>query len=135
MEVGWQLLSEAAQFMAEGDTDSGDRVIKCAFGVLPDTTYAKQSGCAPMKVMWTRDVLYPLGRLEEALATIEEAVVCDSENPEAQLIREQLQAIVAQQQAEAEAAAAAGQPGEGGMGGEQPPAQDPGAAGADELFE
>lgn len=126
MEVGWALLTEAAQHMNGGDLEAGDRVVKCAFGILPDTTHAKQSGCAPMKVMWTRDILYPLGRLDDALVTIDEALVCDPENPEAQLIKEQLQAIAAQEAAEAAGGEGAEPPADGG-------AADSGSA--DDLFE
>lgn len=115
--AAWQLLTEASQHMAAGDVPTGEAVVSCAFAVLPDTPNAKVSACAPMQVMWTKDVLYPLGMLPQAMDSIDAALVCDPENPDAQLIKQQLAEIIAQQQAE-----------QGGEGGEPAAAGAPGGA-------
>jgi tetratricopeptide (TPR) repeat protein len=111
MEVAWQLMVEAQTALQAGDMATGEGNVKCAFGILPDTPGARTSACAPMKVMWTQ-LLYQMGRMDEALKQIDDAIKCDDQNPDAQLIKQQLQEIIKQQQ---EAAA------------QQPPA-DPAAA-------
>jgi tetratricopeptide (TPR) repeat protein len=92
--AAWSLLTVASESMQAGEQAKGDKMIACAFGILPKTSKAQKSACAPMRVMWTRDILYPLGRLEDALKCIEGALVCDKENPDAQLIHDQLRELV-----------------------------------------
>lgn len=140
IETAWGLLTKASEFVVAGDQASGDATFACAIGILPDTESARIGACAPMRIVWTRDILFQLGRLEEAVACIEAAVVCDEVSADALLIRDQLTEIIAQKAAEeaaaaeaAAAAAAAEAAGEVAAEGATPavetaPAPEPGAA-------
>ncbi len=109
IEVAWQLMVEAQTALQNGDLAGGEHNVKCAFGILPDSPAAKTSACAPMYVMWTQ-LLYQLGRLDEAMLNINHALKCDPENPDAQLIKQQLAEIVKQQKEQQAAPGAGGQP-------------------------
>ena len=109
IEVAWQLISNGQQVMQGGDVPGGEALVKCAFAVIPTTPAANKEACAPMKVMWTQ-ILYQLGRVEEADKTIHEALKCDPTNPDAQLINQQLKEIMAQQQPQATPAPEAAPP-------------------------
>ncbi len=102
IETAWGLLTKASEAIVAGDIATGDAIFDCAVGIIPDTENSKIQGCAPMRIVWTRDVLYPLGRLDDAIACIEGAIVCDEVNADAHLIRDQLVALQAQLAAEAE---------------------------------
>ena len=91
-------MTDANNAITGGDQPGGDRLGKCALAILPDTPNAKISACAPMLVMWTRDILYPLGRMQDGLVSIGQALACDPDNPDAQLIQQQLQEILKQQE-------------------------------------
>ncbi len=98
IEVGWQLMVNAQAMVQEGDVPSGETLVKCALEIIPDTPGAKVEACAPMRNMWTQ-ILYQLNRLEDALANTKEALKCDPNNPDAQLIEQQLAEIIKQQAA------------------------------------
>ncbi len=131
IEVAWQLMVDGQGNLEQGNLEAGEEAVQCAFGIIPDSPNAKTSACAPMKVMWTQ-LLYQLGRLPDAIKTIDEALVCDPENPDAQLIQQQLVELASQAAAEAEAqaaeAAAAAQAGAGLDAGGPQPAGGAGAA-------
>lgn len=118
-EEAWQRMSEAQQILQnpqqalqkadvtpeEAIKVAEDRA-KCAFAIMPDTPSARTEVCAPMHVMWTQ-ILYQLGRLDDAIADNKLALKCDPKNPDAQLIEQQLKEIAAQQKgAEAQPASA-----------------------------
>lgn len=96
IESGWQLMVEAQQLIQGGDVPGGESRVACAFAILPDSEGAKKEACAPMRVMWTQ-ILYQLGRIDEAVANTEEGLKCDGENPDLLLIQQQLQEIQAQE--------------------------------------
>ncbi len=101
IEVGWQLMVNAqAAIEQNGDVPGGESLVKCALEIIPDSQGAKVEACAPMRNMWTQ-ILYNLQRLEEALANTGEALKCDPNNPDAQLIEQQLKEIIAAQKAAA----------------------------------
>ncbi len=93
IEVGWQLMEEGQITMQGGDVPGGEELVKCAFAVTPDTPGGRVEACAPMRVAWTQ-ILYQLGRLEDAMASIKEARKCDPNHPDAQLIEQQLQEMI-----------------------------------------
>ena len=97
IQVAWQLMVEGQTLLQQGDLPGGEKSVMCAFGILPDTPRAKTEACAPMYVMWTQ-LLYQLGRLPDALAAIEKALSCDGNNPDAVLIKQQLEEIAKSQQ-------------------------------------
>ena len=78
--------------------------MKCAFVVIPDSQRGRTDGCAPMRILWTQ-VLYQLGRLSDALVTVREALQCAPDNPDAQLIEQQLLGFIAENEAAAAEAA------------------------------
>jgi tetratricopeptide (TPR) repeat protein len=96
VEVAWQLMANAQQVIQNGDVPGGEAAVQCAFGILPDSPAAQTGACAPMRVMWTQ-ILYQLGRVDDAMASIKEALKCDPKNPDAQLIDQQLKDLAAQQ--------------------------------------
>lgn len=96
VEVAWQLMVDAQTLIQQGDVSGGEGKVKCAFGILPNTPQTNTSACAPMHVMWTQ-ILYQLGRLDDALVDIRAALKCDPNNPDAQLIEQQLLELIAQQ--------------------------------------
>ncbi len=98
IEVSWQLAVQGQQAIQAGELAPGEDNISCAFALLPNTPQAKTSACAPMKVMWTQ-ILYQLGRLDDAGKAIDEALACDANNPDATLIKQQLQELKAQKAA------------------------------------
>ena len=100
VEAAWQLMVQGQQAIQAGDVPGGEASVHCAFAIVPKTPAIDKSACAPMRVMWTQ-ILYQLGRLEEANTTIGEALGCDAENPDAQLIQQQLKELMAQQAAQA----------------------------------
>lgn len=102
VETAWQLMVQAQQTIGAGDVPAGEAAVRCALAIIPDTAAANKSACAPMQVMWTQ-ILYQLQRLEEARASIAAALICDPENPDAQLIQQQLKELMAQQAAPAAA--------------------------------
>ena len=84
--------------MEQGDIPGGEALVKCAFAAVPSTPKAATDVCAPMRVLWTQ-ILYQLGRLQDAVGSIREALQCDPNNPDAQLIDQQLAQIIQEQQA------------------------------------
>jgi tetratricopeptide (TPR) repeat protein len=119
-ETAWQLASSAQgglQGVDPASEDFGNRLkeseimLRCALAIIPDTPSARSEVCAPMQVWWAAQVMYPLGRLEDALAAATEARKCDPNNPDAQLIEQQLTQLIAQQKAQK--AAESGVPAEG----------------------
>ena len=95
IEVAWQKMVDAQTAIQGGDVAGGEAMVACAFAITPDTAGAKVEACAPMHVMWTQ-ILYQLGRSEDALAVTREALKCDPNNPDAQLIEQQLKEILGQ---------------------------------------
>ncbi|MBN1962111.1 MAG: tetratricopeptide repeat protein [Deltaproteobacteria bacterium] len=96
IEVGWQLIVDAQTAIQNGDVAAGESIVKCAFAVIPDTPGAKIEACAPMHVMWTQ-ILYQLGRPQDALISVREGLKCDPNNPDAQLAEQQLIEILGKQ--------------------------------------
>ncbi|MEZ4272652.1 MAG: tetratricopeptide repeat protein [Myxococcota bacterium] len=94
-DIAWQLFTNGQGLMQTGDLPGGEVQIECALAVIPDTPQAKAGTCAPMYVLWTQ-ILYQLNRLNEASSAIDKALVCDPSNPDAGLIRQQLDEITAQ---------------------------------------
>lgn len=108
VEVGWQLMVTAQAMVQEAvntgaTTEPAEALVKCAYAIVPETPKANAEACAPMRVMWTQ-ILYQLGRLEDALASVRAGLKCDPENPDAQLIEQQLLELIQQQGAAAPAA-------------------------------
>ncbi len=108
-ETGWQLMVDAQAAIQGGDVAAGEQMVQCAFAIIPDSPGAKIEACAPMRNMWTQ-ILYQLNRIDEALANTRAALACDPNNPDAQLIEQQLMELIKQQKeaAAAEGGAAAG---------------------------
>lgn len=96
VEAAWQLIVEAQQLFQAGKGTEGESRILCAFGILPDNEGVRKEACAPMRVTWTQ-MLFELGRVEDALENTREGLKCDAENPELLLIEQQLLEILANQ--------------------------------------
>lgn len=94
VESAWQLIVEAQQLIQEGNVPDGESRVACAFGILPDSEGVKKEACAPMRVTWTQ-MLYQLGRVDDAIVNTKEGLKCDPENPELLLIEQQLQELKA----------------------------------------
>lgn len=99
IEVSWQLLVDAQASVGGGDLQGAEGLVACAFGILPDTPRTKTDACAPMRVHWTKVIFETVGDLEGALVQVRLALKCDPDNPDAQLIAQQLQEMIAQQAA------------------------------------
>lgn len=98
IESGWQLMVEAQQLIQGGDVATGEKRVACAFAILPESEGAKKEACAPMRVMWTQ-ILYQLGRIDEAVSNTAAGLQCDPENPDLLLIQQQLEELKAQEAA------------------------------------
>jgi len=117
-EVAWQLWNEGQAAVQAGDP-AGENAIHCAFAIIPSTPRGNTDACAPMHLLWTQ-MLYQLNRLEEALAADRDALKCDPQNPDAQLIEKQLQQLIAE--AKAAAAPPGAAPAEGNPAAQPAPA-------------
>ncbi len=89
IETAWQLMGQAQQAIGANEVPKGEALVQCAFAIIPATPAANAQACAPMHVMWTQ-ILYQLQRLDEAAKSNEAALKCDPNNPDAQLIAQQL---------------------------------------------
>ena len=89
IETAWQLMGQAQQAIGANDIPKGEALVQCAFAIIPTTPAANTQACAPMHVMWTQ-ILYQLQRIDEAAKSNEVALKCDPNNPDAQLIAQQL---------------------------------------------
>ena len=95
IESAWQLFTGGQTAMQAGDIAGGEQQILCGLVVVPDTAQARAGTCAPMHVLWTQ-ILYELGRSEDAMVSIDKALACDDANPDAQLIKQQLTELMGQ---------------------------------------
>lgn len=94
--AAWSLMVEAQSMLQEGDASKvapAEANVTCAFAMVPETPKANTEACAPMHIMWTQ-ILYQLGRNDDAMKTIKEARKCDPENPDAKLIEQQLDELI-----------------------------------------
>lgn len=98
IEAAWQQLGEAQKQAQAGSISVADAAAACGFAMLPKSLSANTQACAPMHVAWTQ-ILYQLGRIPEATASIQAALACDAKNPDAQLIDQQLKELASQNQA------------------------------------
>ena len=96
IEIAWQIMANAQTAIQGGDVPTGERAVHCAFAIVPTSPAANTGACAPMHVMWTQ-ILYQLNRPADAAVTIKEALKCDPNNPDAQLIQQQLLDIMKKQ--------------------------------------
>lgn len=87
--TAWQVFVNGQQSMQDGALAEGEAAIKCSFVMVPDSPKGNAEACAPMRVMWAQ-ILFQLGRADEALVTVREGLKCDPENPDAKLIEQQL---------------------------------------------
>ncbi len=98
--AAWSLMVEAQSIVQQAANDGdmskmapAEANVACAYAMVPETPKANTEACAPMRVMWTQ-ILYQLGRNDDAMKTIKEARKCDPENPDAKLIEQQLGEIM-----------------------------------------
>jgi tetratricopeptide (TPR) repeat protein len=89
IEAAWGLMSAAQKALEGADPVAFDRQAHCALALLPTTHAANVAAGAPMHVLHTQ-MLYQLGRLDEAAAANAAALKCDPANPDAVLIAQQL---------------------------------------------
>lgn len=93
IESAWQVFGSGQNALQSNDLVSGEAAILCSFKIVPATPRGATEACAPMHVAWAQ-LLYQLDRAKDALATIGEALRCDPNNPDAQLIEQQLKELL-----------------------------------------
>jgi tetratricopeptide (TPR) repeat protein len=89
IEAAWGLMSTAQKALEGSDATAFDQQVHCALALLPITHAANVAAGAPMHVLHTQ-MLYQLGRIDEAAAANAAALKCDPANPDAILIAQQL---------------------------------------------
>ncbi|MBI5512051.1 MAG: tetratricopeptide repeat protein [Deltaproteobacteria bacterium] len=128
IQAAWDLLLVTAVTKIQGgDVPGGDAAARCALGIVPNTPGAGAVACGQLRVNWIQiqdqaGMLTGIPALKSALATIEEAIKCDPENPDPQIFKQHLEALITAQQAGGAAAGdgatppadAAGDPAAGG---------------------
>ncbi len=98
--AAWALMVEAQSIVQQAANDGdmskmapAEANVACAFAIVPETPKSNTEACAPMHIMWTQ-ILYQLGRTDDAMKTIKDARKCDAENPDAKLIEQQLEELM-----------------------------------------
>jgi tetratricopeptide (TPR) repeat protein len=113
IQAAWDLmLVKAVGEVQAGDIETGSRTAECALAIVPTSAGDGATACSAMHLQWVKiqdelGLLADGASISKAIKTVQAALECDPENPEAQLIEQQLKEFLAQ----VEASDAAPEPG------------------------
>lgn len=107
IQAAWDLLLVKAVGQVQGgDVQTGSQLAECALAIVPTSAGEGATACSAMHVQWVKiqdelGLLVDGPSISRGIKTVQGALKCDPENPEAQLIEQQLKEFLAQVESEA----------------------------------
>ena len=104
IKAAWDLLLVTAQGkIVAGDIANGAAAAKCALGIVPMTPGDGAVACDQLRTNWIQlqaqnGLLGTVEALKNALVTVDEALKCNPDDPDPQIIKQQLEQAIQDQQ-------------------------------------